>query len=664
MGYTRKTAVDRGTRARIASAQKAAAPFADQADIILVVGGDGLLLHASASWWEIFGDSSSDWIGRPLLDQSLSRRIGGIGRQLLSAHLEALHAGEPVEPIGFGWEHPKLGWRYYEGRGYLAEHAPGAMLLLHDATGRWQRLVALVESERRFGTVADATHGIVSETDFHSGRFTYLSRAVEDVLGYSPQELVGTEALALHHRDGVETFFEAVRDGGKTGEPFRLPAHRLRHKDGSWVWFEAVGVRYQQPGSGDRVIGVARDISARLESENARKAIEARLQRSQKLESLGVLAGGIAHDFNNLLTPVVGAVDMLLEDLPPDSPIRDRIETIGVAAEHARVLTDQMLAYAGETALVYKSVELGVIVLRMSRLIESMATRTATISFQLAEGVPPIDADAGQIGQVVLNLVSNASEALPPEGGRIEVRTGVLEADRTLLDRCHLGESLEVGRYVYLEVEDEGQGIEDDALDRILDPFFTTKFTGRGLGLAVVLGVIRRHDGCIRIESRPGGGTTFQVLLPASCEAVAPEREQVAPEASDRSAALGAVLVVDDDQGARDLTTTLLERAGFTVYSASDGPGALESFSRHRDEIRGVVLDGTMPGMSGANVFDAIRAIDPEARILLISGYARERDAEALFERGLVGFLHKPFDAVQLVSEVQRMLAGSQSDPQ
>jgi PAS domain S-box-containing protein len=654
--------IDPSTAERIARAQKAAERFADQADVTLAIGADGLLLYASPSWGDILGRPSGAGVGRPLPLSLLTKRIGEAGRRSLLGHLEALRAGRARTPIFFACDQPGPDTRFYEGRAYDSQDAAGLLVLLHDVSDRWQRTVALAEDEQRFATVADICQDIVSETDSETGEFTYVSGASQAVLGYSPEELVGTPALALHHPEDVEGFVHTLQALGVPNRSFRVPPHRLRRRDGSWVWMEATGIRYVRPDGRPCTIGVARDITARIEGEQTRAALEARLQRSQKLESLGVLAGGIAHDFNNLLTPVVGAVDLLTADLPPDSPLRRHVETIRAAADHARVLTDQMLAFAGESALEYQTVDLDEVVARMTRLLETMIARNATLVLRPGADVPPICADAGQIGQVVVNLVTNACEALPPSGGRVEIRTGAIEADRELLDRCHLGESLEVGRYALLEVEDDGPGIEAQALDRILDPFFSTKFTGRGLGLAVVLGIVRRHDGCLRIESRVGTGTLFQVLLPVASEAPASLAREPVTAPKPAPLCQGELLVVDDDAGARELTLILLQRAGFEVREAPSGKHALELFARHRDTIAGVILDGTMPEMSGAKVFDAMRAIDPDVRVLLISGYTRERDANALFERGLVGFLHKPFDADQLLAEVRRMLASGEGE--
>jgi len=257
--------------------------------------------------------------------------------------------------------------------------------------------------------------------------------------------------------------------------------------------------------------------------------------------------------------------------------------------------------------------------------------------------------------------VANAAEALGPDGGRIEIRTGFVEADRELLRAYHLGDKCSEGTYGYVEVCDDGVGIGDEAREHIFDPFYSTKFTGRGLGLAVVLGIVRSHQGALRIESPSKGGTRFRMLLPVSSGAEAHTGLQTS-EAEDFEQSVresGTFLVVDDDEGARELTTILLERAGFKVCSAAGGGEALEIFRSRADEFSGVVLDHTMPGMSGAQVFGAIREIKPDVPIILASGYSRERIPDELLAQGATCFLRKPFDATQLLAAVRELLVAS-----
>jgi nitrogen-specific signal transduction histidine kinase/CheY-like chemotaxis protein len=404
-------------------------------------------------------------------------------------------------------------------------------------------------------------------------------------------------------------------------------------------------------------MGVARDISARLDAEKARTELEAQLQRAQRLESLGVMAGGIAHDFNNLLTPILGsAMPPAAGEVLDRDDVIQRLETVRVSAMRAKALTGQMLSYAGRGAVHRVPTDLSQVVRDLVLLLETMASRSVKLLFDLDAALPPVEADTNQLGQIVMNLVANASEAANPDGGRIEVRTHSLNADRKLLDACALGGQLEAGRYACLEVSDNGRGMDTATRDRVFDPFFTTKFTGRGLGLAVVASIIRRHGGALQVESEPQAGSRFRVFLPFAPEASPVVTESEAPRPVAIAAPTGALLVVDDDDGAREFTALLLRRAGFDVVEARDGAEAVEIFRERTSALAGVVLDSTMPGMSGASAFAAIREIDPSARVLLVSGYTSDRDGEALIERGMNGFLQKPFEPEVLLAAVRTLV--------
>jgi CheY-like chemotaxis protein/two-component sensor histidine kinase len=316
-----------------------------------------------------------------------------------------------------------------------------------------------------------------------------------------------------------------------------------------------------------------------------------------------------------------------------------------------------MLTYAGQTGRQMTALDLSRVIEDVSLLLETTASKASRVHYELAPGLPALHGDSGQITQIVMNLVANASEALGDDGGRIGIGTRPVRADRSLLDRCYLGDARAEGDYVELSVSDDGEGLEADALEQIFDPFYTTRASSRGLGLAVVLGAVQAHDGAIQIESSHSG-TCFRVLFPVgSAQRVEPAPIPERPEATAQPAVEGFLLVVDDDDGAREVTVTTLQRSGFDVLQASSGPQAIALFRRHAGDIAGVILDGTMPGMSGAHVFETLKGIDPEARVMLISGHAQERAAEALLSRGLAGFLHKPYEPDDLLLAIEQLLA-------
>ena len=602
-----------------------------------MAGSDDLVLFVNDGGAEILGAKPADLVGRTIADVLPDLDDDGEGLRLVV---------NPALPAQ----------RVLEGHAYRApDRSERRVLVFQEVTRRAQKLSALARNEARFARIAEATLDMVTETS-QDGLFTYASRACATVLGYAPEDLVSTSPLDLHHPDDLPRFLKEMSATRGSTKPFHVTPHRLRHKQGHFVPVEATGVRYRMPDGEERVIGVARDITGRLGAERARDELQERMLRAQKLESLGVLAAGIAHDFNNLLTPIVGNAGLLLSDLPEDSPNRRWAEAIRDAGHRATALTTQMLTYAGQTERRVGTLDLSEVIEDVSLLLETTASSASRLALDLGRGLPPVHGSAGQITQIVMNLVANASEALGDDGGRIEVATRLVRADRSLLDRCYLGERRPEGEYVEIAVSDDGEGLPADLLEQIFDPFFTTRVTGRGLGLAVVLGAAQAHDGAIQIEST-STGTCFRVLIPACRGETRETTANPDPEEARVDRSHGFVLVVDDDEAAREVSVTLLQRAGFEVLQASSGPQAIALFRRHASDIDGVVLDGTMPGMSGAHVFESLRAIDPEARVMLVSGHAQERVAETLLDRGLTGFLHKPYEPTDLVYAVRRLLA-------
>ncbi|TVQ92894.1 MAG: PAS domain-containing hybrid sensor histidine kinase/response regulator [Deltaproteobacteria bacterium] len=395
-------------------------------------------------------------------------------------------------------------------------------------------------------------------------------------------------------------------------------------------------------------------ISASLtvrEAEEARARLEERALQAQKLESLGVLAGGIAHDFNNMLTGILGNASLALRAVPPGSPLFDLLRDIETAGVRAAELTKQMLAYSGRGRFVIEPVDLSALVAEMNHLLRSVISKNAIIKLDLEKDLPKISGDATQIRQVVMNLITNASDAIGDARGTLSIRTGCGWVDAATLQDSYVDDDLPQGEYIYLEVSDTGIGMNSETQERIFEPFFTTKFAGRGLGLAAVLGIVRSHRGALKLQSEPGQGTSFRVFFPRADQDPAPiaasSRKALEP------ASLG-VLVVDDDDAARAVARRMLRRAGFGVFSVSDGVEALGTYRDHRADIHVVLLDLTMPGMDGAEVLEALRATDAEVRVVLSSGYSEQEATGRLAGRGEAVFLQKPFRYDDLVDAIAR----------
>lgn len=393
----------------------------------------------------------------------------------------------------------------------------------------------------------------------------------------------------------------------------------------------------------------------RTRAEEERRVLAARALRSQKMESLGVLAGGIAHEFNNLLQGVLGSSGLAARMIPADSPAQSQLAAIEKAADRAARLTRQMLAYAGKGRLIVEDVDLSAQIEEAARYLTTSLPGAPELRLELARDLPPISADATEIRQMVGNLVTNAAEALGAGGGVVRVRTAVEWCSRALLSRAVLGEELVPGSFVVLEVSDSGSGMPPETVAKIFDPFFSTKFTGRGLGLAAVLGIVRTNGGAIAIDSEVGRGTTVRVLLPTTAKAPRPQPDRPERPAPARSR---TVLVVDDDDAIRSLTEEMLEQAGIIVIAAADGAQALESLRSHAQAVDAVLLDMTMPGLSGEETFREMIRIRPDLPVVVSSGYS-ERDARERFSGTQpAGYLQKPYRLVELMAVLEKVFVG------
>ncbi len=407
----------------------------------------------------------------------------------------------------------------------------------------------------------------------------------------------------------------------------------------------------------ERIEALGREVQRRKEAEAQRRKLEEQMLQTQKLESLGVLAGGIAHDFNNLLTSVIGYCDLAQLEVAPSSPAYTLIEDAVQGARRAAELTQQMLAYAGKARFTVGPVQLSQLVMDITRLLEVSISKKCVLRYDLMPELPHCEADATQLRQVIMNLLINASEAIGDRSGTITIATGAAWCDAQYLRENHVDDGLAEGLYVHLKVADSGHGMTADVRARIFDPFYTTKFTGRGLGLAAVLGIVRAHGGAIRVYSEPGRGTTFKLLFPALPVAEGVPVRAPAADAGWRGS--GTVLVVDDEESIRALGQHILERLGFTVVTAADGREALHRYRELADASPIVLLDLTMPHLDGAATFRELRQLRPDVRVVLMSGYSEQAVEPQFAGKGLAGFIQKPFR----LDELRRVIRRVHEDP-
>ncbi len=527
---------------------------------------------------------------------------------------------------------------------------------------------ALRESERQFSTVFRAAPVGLCISRLSDGRLLEVNDILESLLGYGRHEALGHTTLELGTWDNPEDRSRLVATLREQG---RVPNFetRLRRKSGGCLDVLLSAEMIDLHGEACMMTAVT-DITERKRAEQEKLETERRMFHTQKLESLGILAGGIAHDFNNILAGIMGYAELALTRLPPSDPIRSEIEEIDKASRRAADLTRQMLAYAGKGTFIIAPLNLSRIVEDNKNMLAMSVSKKAGLKYNLAADVPAIQADPGQVTQVLMNLVINASEALREQGGVITIATGTHQCDGTIPSPpplspaagergrgegpgTGLARNVPAGLYVFLEVADTGCGMDNETLGKIFDPFFSTKFTGRGLGLAAVQGIVRSHKGAIQVSSQSGQGTTFRILFPASDLSLPPvQSEPAAPSWH----GTGLVLIVDDEEMVRTMAQKMLEYAGFSVLTASDGQQGIELYREHQAEVVCVLLDLTMPEMDGVETFHELCRIREDVRVILFSGYSEQNATRRFSGMKPAGFIQKPYRFDTLISLLREVV--------
>ncbi len=485
------------------------------------------------------------------------------------------------------------------------------------------------------------------DLDVESDRLSWSEETFR-IFGRDPGSYRPTneEFFASIHPEDRARVISVAMGALATGTRYEVE-HRIIRPDGTEAFvLETAEIERDKAGKPRRMIGSVRDVTERHRLELERQGTERKLQEAQKLESLGVLAGGIAHDFNNLLTGILGNACLARLELPAQSSQHHYLEQIELSSQRAADLCKQMLAYSGKGRFVIQHLDLGKLVQETLHLLQLSISKKAVLNLELAPDLPGVMADAAQLRQIIMNLVMNASDALGDEVGQIHLRTSCMHADERYLARLQGGGELRPGEYVVLEVTDNGCGMSIETQARMFEPFFSTKFTGRGLGLAAVLGIVRGHKGALKVKSALGQGTTFQLLLPADRASNADSPVEKTPQPKWRGT--GTVLVIDDEESVRLVSTKMLEALGFEVMTATDGVDGLTVYRAHAEKICAVLLDLTMPRMDGEETFRELRKLRHDACVILMSGY-NEQEASARFAgKGLAGFLPKPFTPSEL----------------
>jgi PAS domain S-box-containing protein len=465
-----------------------------------------------------------------------------------------------------------------------------------------------------------------------------------------PVRQVGPPAIAQVLAAGSDEVFAS-------GEPVIGQESTVLLADGQGLNLEISKLPMRDAkGAVDGLLAISRDVTHLRRQEEEQRVLERRLQETQKLESLGIIAGGIAHDFNNLLTVILGNASIARFQISSDPALEECLSRIEATSLRAADLCKQMLAYSGKGRFLIRRLSLNQLAEDSSELLQLSISKRASLRMFLAPSVPSVLADSTQLQQILMNLVTNASEAIGDGNGTITVRTGVIQLDAKTARSFSPSTEIAPGEYVCLEVADDGCGMPPDIQAKIFDPFFTTKFTGRGLGLAAVLGIVRSHRGAISVQSQVGRGSTFKLFLPSVEGPPEGQSGQGPIEPSSAWRGQGTILLAEDEAGVRVTTAHLLRSAGFNVEVAENGRTAIDKFRLTPDRYRAVLLDFAMPDADGKEAFLEIRQIRPEAVVFIMSGYSPQQVLAQFQDKGINGFIQKPFQSKDLIAELQRVL--------
>jgi len=547
--------------------------------------------------------------------------------------------------------HPDGSVRWVSDRGFAIKNKTGQVVriagITEDITDRKQSEVALRESEERFRELAELMPETVFEVDLE-GKLTFVNRNAFNNFGYTQQDLKkglkSFDMIIPKDRERAQDNVTKILTGEKSG----INEYTALRKDGSTFPVMIHSAPIFKEGKPVGLRGFMVDITDRKKAEEERRKLEVQFQQAQRFEALGTLAGGIAHDFNNLLMNIQGNTSLMLFEIEGTHPFFEPLKKIEKQVKSGAQLTRQMLGYARKGKFNVKSVDLNQIVDESADTF-GRTRKEITIYREFDNDLFPVEADQGQIEQVLLNLYVNAADAMPG-GGKLILKT----KNETHLNIKSNHYDPRPGKYVQLTITDSGTGIDNQTLERIFDPFFTTKGMGRGtgLGLASVYGIIKSHDGYIDVTSEKGHGTTFTIFLPASEKDV----EGTADTAAKLIKGSGTLLIVDDEELVLKVGVNMLEKLGYTVLGAKNGTEAVDIFNANKDKIQMVILDIIMPDMGGGDVYDKIKAINPEVKVLLSSGYSVDGQAIELLERGCDGFMQKPFTMEELSGKITQIM--------
>ena len=607
---------------------------------------DGRYEYVSPASSSVFGYTPEDFYASPLLIRDI---LHPDWRDYFQKQWVKLTAGDVPPVYEYQVIHKSGETRWLHQRNTLITGRDGHPIALEgivsDVTEQKQAETALRESEEKFRTLFEESKDVfyISTPE---GRFLDINPAGIALFGYGSKEEVLSLDIArdlyVFPQDRLQ-FVDLVEDANYAKD-YEV---QMKRKNGEklTVIITSTAVRDAE-GKLTAFRGIIRDVTEQ-------KRLEQQLLQSQKMEAIGQLAGGIAHDFNNILTAIVGYSSLLRRKLPQDDPQSLYVEHILSSTERASSLTNSLLAFSRKQVMNPKLVDLNEVVKRSGKLLLRLIGEDVELSIRIAESPLMITADSVQIEQVLMNLATNARDAMP-EGGCLTIETRIAARNSTL---SQMQLSVMQGKYALLSVTDTGTGMDEQTQSKIFEPFFTTKEVGKGtgLGLAMAYGIIQQHDGYITVESEPGQGTTFMIYLPLNASAPAEDSSE-APNDTTLPSGSETILLGEDDEAVRNMTITMLGEFGYTVIGAKDGEEAIGKFREHQDQVKMLILDVIMPKKNGREVYEVVKRLRPGVKVLFTSGYTADIiHTRSILEQGL-HFTRKPVAMPDLLRKIREVL--------
>ena len=570
---------------------------------------------------------------------------------------QVYESGKPTK--GFDWELTTVDGskRQIDASVSLVRDKDGRRIgfrgIARDMTHRKQAEKDLKESEEKYKQLVNHAPAGIYEIDFSSGKLCSVNDVMCEYTGYSRNELLNMSALDLLTEESQVKLLDRLDRIFKGEQIAGSVEYKCKTKEGREYWALINGrYFYDKNGTAQRAMVVAHDITELKQAEREKERLEKQLQQAQKMEAIGTLAGGIAHDFNNILSIIIGYTELILMNGNVDEEVRQNLKEVFNASKHARDMVKQILAFSRQSKNERKPIQMTHIVKEAIKLLRASLPTTISIEQHIEKNIGIIEADPTQIQQVMMNLCTNAAHAINEEDGVLKIDLGNIELDQTASDKIP---DLKPGSYLKLSVSDTGHGIHPNAQKKIFNPYFTTKEKGEGtgLGLAVVQGIIKSHNGAITLESEVGKGATFHVYLPTI------QREVSEAEIESTSLPMGQerILLVDDEQPLVEIGKQMLERLGYTVSARTSSVEALELFKAQPNRFDLVITDIVMPNMTGDKLAENLMGIRADIPIILCTGYSEKFTRSPAADMGIQSFLMKPLVMQDLANTVRQALS-------